>query len=67
MPVATSRDVEFRLGGRRVEMAPGSVWYLRLSDPHSVVNRGSTDRIHLVIDATVNAWLARMLTEGSAG
>jgi hypothetical protein len=67
VPVTTSPDVDFRLGGRRVEMAPGSVWYLRLSDPHSVANRGMTDRIHLVIDATVNDWLARMLAEGTAG
>jgi hypothetical protein len=67
VPVTTGPDVDFRLGGRRVEMAPGSVWYLRLSEPHKVANRGATDRIHLVIDATVNDWLARMLREGSGG
>lgn len=39
------------------DMAAGSYWYLRLSDPHSVANRGSTDRVHLIIDATVNARL----------
>ena len=66
VPVTTSPDVDFRLDGHRVEMAPGSVWYLRLSDPHGVANRGTTDRVHLVIDATVNGWLARMLAEGSA-
>ena len=66
VPVTTNADVEFRLGGRRVEMAPGSVWYLRLSDPHKVANRGATDRIHLVLDATVNDWLERMLREGTA-
>jgi hypothetical protein len=65
VPVTTSPDVDFRLGGSRVAMAPGSVWYLRLSDPHSVANRGGTDRIHLVLDATVNDWLARMLAEGA--
>jgi hypothetical protein len=48
-------------------MAPGSVWYLRLSDPHQVANRGETDRVHLVLDATVNPWLARMLREGADG
>jgi hypothetical protein len=64
VPVATNPEVDFRLSGRRVEMAPGSVWYLRLSDPHQVANRGTTDRIHLVIDATMNAWLERMLSEG---
>ena len=61
VPVATNPGVDFRLGGRRVEMAPGSVWYLRLSDPHGVANRGATDRVHLVIDATVNDWLETML------
>jgi hypothetical protein len=66
VPVTTSPGVEFRLGGRRVEMAPGSVWYLRLSDPHSVHNRGTTDRIHLILDATVNDWLAGMLREGNS-
>lgn len=67
VPVTTNPDVEFRLGGQRVEMAPGSIWYLRLSDPHKVVNRGGTDRVHLVLDATLNDWLARMLSEGEAG
>ena len=67
VPVTTNPDVDFRLGGHRVEMAPGSIWYLRLSDPHSVANRGQTDRIHLVIDATVNGWLERMLAEGTTG
>jgi Aspartyl/Asparaginyl beta-hydroxylase len=65
VPVTTGPDVDFRLAGRRVEMAPGSVWYLRLSDPHSVDNRGQTDRVHLVLDATVNDWLQRMLREGT--
>jgi hypothetical protein len=66
VPVTTSAEVDFRLAGRRVEMAPGSVWYLRLTEPHSVANRGSADRIHLVIDAMLNPWLERMLREGSA-
>lgn len=66
VPVTTNPDVDFRLDGRRVEMAPGSVWYLRLSGPHSVANRGSTDRIHLVLDATVNDWLTDRLREGKS-
>ena len=35
---------------------------LRLSDPHSVSNMGDSDRVHLVIDAAANDWLAGMLT-----
>jgi hypothetical protein len=65
VPVTTGPEVDFRLGGRRVDMAPGSVWYLRLSDPHQVANRGRTDRVHLVLDATVNDWLRGMLRDGA--
>jgi hypothetical protein len=63
IPVATNPDVDFQLNGTRVEMREGECWYLRLSDPHAVVNRGVTDRVHLVLDALVNAWLLDQLTE----
>ncbi len=64
VPVTTNPDVEFLLNHRQVEMAPGSMWYLRLADPHSVANRGVNDRVHLVIDCTVNDWLAAQLRAG---
>ena len=38
----------------------GSVWYLRLSDRHSVANRGATARVHMVIDAVVNDWVGEL-------
>lgn len=66
VPVTTNSGVEFRLSGRPVAMAPGSVWYLRLSDPHCAGNDGETPRIHLVLDAQMNGWLERMLREGTA-
>ena len=48
VPVTTNPQVDFRLNGARVDMAEGSAWYLRLSDPHSVINGGTSDHIHLV-------------------
>jgi hypothetical protein len=57
IPVVTNDAVDFRLNGVRCVMAAGSSWYLRLSDPHSVANRGASDRVHLVIDAAVNDWV----------
>ena len=57
IPVVTNDGVDFRLNGRRCVMPAGSAWYLRLSDPHKVANRGGSDRVHLVIDATVNDWV----------
>jgi quercetin dioxygenase-like cupin family protein len=61
IPVVTNADVEFYLNRSRVVMEPGSVWYLRLSDPHSVHNKGDTERVHLVIDAVTNDWMMAMI------
>jgi hypothetical protein len=65
VPVVTNPNVDFRLNGVRCEMPSGSTWYLRLSDPHSVANRGTTDRVHMVIDAVVNGWLADLFARAS--
>jgi len=66
VPVTTNDDVVFRLNGIRVDMAPGSMWYLRLADPHYVHNGGTTDRVHLVIDVVTNDWFAQQLGAGIA-
>jgi hypothetical protein len=57
VPVVTHPEVDFRLNGSPVEMRAGEAWYLRLSDPHAVANRGPTDRVHLVLDLVADAWL----------
>lgn len=67
VPITTGPGVEFRLNNRPVAMAPGELWYLRLSDPHGVTNRGDADRVHLVIDALMNEWLHAQLTQGEPG
>jgi hypothetical protein len=61
VPVVTNPDVDFRLNRQRVVLEAGSAWYLRLSDPHSVANRGTSDRVHMVIDAQVNDWVGKLL------
>lgn len=66
IPVVTNDGVDFRLNGMRCVMAAGSCWYLRLSDPHSVANRGVTDRVHLVIDAVVNDWIGALFARAAA-
>jgi hypothetical protein len=60
IPVTSNSEVEFYLNDKQVILNEGECWYLRLSDPHWVANRGKTDRIHLVIDATVNPWLQQL-------
>lgn len=61
LPLTTSPHVEFLVNRRAVVMRPGEFWYLRLSDPHAVFNRGTGDRIHLVVDVRMNDWLAKVL------
>lgn len=65
VPITTNPQVEFMVNRAPVPMAPGEMWYLRLSDPHSVANRGTTDRVHLVIDTVVDDWLLDTLVAAS--
>ena len=66
VPVTINDGVDFRLNRVRCVMPAGSAWYLRLADPHSVANRGNTDRVHLVIDATVNDWVRDLFERAQA-
>jgi quercetin dioxygenase-like cupin family protein len=61
VPITSNPGVTFILNATRVAMMPGEAWYLRLADPHAVRNEGSSDRVHLVLDVFVDAWLERML------
>jgi hypothetical protein len=57
VPIVTHADVEFYSNGRRVTMAPGETWFLDTSYPHRLHNRAPVDRVHLVLDCTVNDWV----------
>ena len=61
MMIYSNPRVEFRVNDKEAEMNAGECWYLRLSDPHSVVNDGDEGRTHLVIDVTVNKWLTDLI------
>jgi quercetin dioxygenase-like cupin family protein len=56
-PVFTNPDVEFCVDEERIIMGEGECWYMNAHLPHSVANKGTTDRIHLVVDCSVNDWL----------
>lgn len=66
IPVVTNPDVVFLLNGTRVVMEAGSAWVLRLADPHSVANNGATDRVHMLVDLTMNERLERYLLASTA-
>ena len=65
IPIITNPAVDFFLDAQRIEMKEGECWYLDLSLPHWVENRGLTDRVHLVIDCEVNEWIRELLASES--
>lgn len=56
IPIVTNPEIEFILDGERLTMLPGECWYTNVNFVHSVANRGTKDRVHLVIDGERNAW-----------
>lgn len=62
IPVITNDAVEFYLQGERIHLEEGECWYCNFNLPHSLANKGKTDRIHLVIDAEVNEWIKDMFS-----
>jgi hypothetical protein len=49
--------VTFFVGGEKIKMLPGRLYYVNFSKLHYVRNDGDTDRLHLVLDLEVNDWL----------
>lgn len=56
IPIVTNPGIEFILNGERLTMLPGECWYTNVNLVHSVANRGTMDRVHLVIDGVRNEW-----------
>jgi mannose-6-phosphate isomerase-like protein (cupin superfamily) len=67
VPVQTSPEVEFIVGGRRLMLREGESWYIDFSQPHRIHNAGSHDRVHLVIDAKLNNWARAALDLAARG
>jgi mannose-6-phosphate isomerase-like protein (cupin superfamily) len=61
IPIKTNPDVEFYINNEHIIMSEGECWYINANLPHRVTNNGNTDRIHLVIDCKVNAWLKQLI------
>jgi quercetin dioxygenase-like cupin family protein len=56
IPIITNSEVEFILDNQRLIMNEGDCWYMNANFTHSVANRGTEDRIHLVVDGIRNDW-----------
>lgn len=65
IPIMTNEQVHFFLENEEIPMQTGECWYLNLSLKHKVLNEGKSDRIHLVIDGTVNEWVKDCFSDPS--
>lgn len=63
IPIHTNEGVSFILNDAVVPMEMGECWYLRLTDPHQVINNGTTDRINLTIDVIPNDKIIDLITK----
>lgn len=66
IPISNADGVEFHLNQTPVPMQPGECWYLRLSDPHKVINQSSEERINLTIDMIPNDWVRDLIAHGTS-
>jgi quercetin dioxygenase-like cupin family protein len=56
IPIITNPGVHFTIEDEQLHLAAGECWYLDFSATHSIVNNGSTARVHLIIDGIRNSW-----------
>ncbi len=60
IPIVTHPDVSFYLDNERMYLKEGECWYMNFNLPHHIANNSPIDRVHLVIDATVNDWVVQL-------
>lgn len=65
VPVETNEHVEFIVANRLLPLKEGETWYIDFSQPHRIVNGGSTPRTHLIIDGHMNDWARDVLLKAS--
>lgn len=63
IPIVTHPNVVFVIGGERVTMAPGELWYGDFSKVHWVRNDSPVVRTHMVIDVQINDFLLSLFPE----
>jgi hypothetical protein len=57
VPIFTNNQIDFIVDNEQLTLLEGECWYMNFNLPHSVHNKSTEDRIHLVIDAEVNQWM----------
>lgn len=63
IPIITSAEISFKVGGNEIPMRVGECWYANFHLPHSVENKTQIQRIHLVIDCLQNNWSDKLFEQ----
>ncbi|WP_422008942.1 aspartyl/asparaginyl beta-hydroxylase domain-containing protein [Roseivirga pacifica] len=63
IPIFSNEQVEFYLNDELMHMALGECWYMRLTDPHRIINNSTEERVNLTIDMIPNEWLRGVIEE----
>ncbi|MEL7231350.1 MAG: aspartyl/asparaginyl beta-hydroxylase domain-containing protein [Pseudomonadota bacterium] len=61
VPITDPTGVTFWLNDEPMDMQPGECWYMKLNDPHRILNESEHDRTNLTLDVVPNAWVMEML------
>ncbi|MCF6404489.1 aspartyl/asparaginyl beta-hydroxylase domain-containing protein [Chitinophaga filiformis] len=56
IPIITNPEVYFTVADETLHLQAGECWYMDFSQTHSIINRGNTARIHLIMDCIRNEW-----------
>lgn len=67
IPVVTNPQVGFTADGETIHMASGDCWILDSFYRHSVANRGSATRVHLVLDTVGSGRLWDLIAAADGG
>ncbi len=66
LPVFSDDQVTFLLNKTEVPMKPGELWYMKLSERHSVHNKSQYERINMSIDVMWNDWVGEWLAKNAS-
>jgi hypothetical protein len=59
VPIVTNPRVRFMIDGRPYRFEPGQAYEINNQRSHSVMNKGSEDRIHFIFDYVPPSQLGR--------
>lgn len=63
VPIISNDNVKMSIGGELKQWSEGELWYGDFSSAHSVINNGTTPRVHLIIDVCICDELLSLFSE----